>query len=161
MASRTTISPLAEFVRTALGVSARSSNAYRATSLTLVAWLLALEAHRLANKHGDLNIVSADTAVKDHETIETSPTSNSDVVRDSPSEDTHLEQLAKLDDQSISKLQADPNPNLNDHPGDAIGSSTDPRILAASGPENSTVPAVTVSIAPVPTFATVARALSR
>src|SRR6476620_4285258 len=92
LASRTTISPFAEFVRTALGVSARSSNAYRATSLTLVAWLLALEAHRLANKHGDLKIAPADTAVNDHETNETSPTSNSDVVRDSPSEDTHSEQ---------------------------------------------------------------------
>src|SRR5262245_53718312 len=103
LASRTTISPLAELVRTALGVSARSSNAYRATSLTLVAWLLALEAHRLANKHGDLNVVLADTAAKEHETNETSPTFNPDVVRNSPSEDTHSEQLAKLDDQTINK----------------------------------------------------------
>src|SRR5262249_50878320 len=139
LASRTTISPLAEFVRTALGISARSSNAYRATSLTLVAWLLALEAHRLANTHADLKTVSADTVVNNHETNETSPTSNTEVVRDSPSEDTHSEQIAKFDDQTISKLQADPNPTLNDHPADRIGSSTDPQILSAQSPTNSTV----------------------
>jgi hypothetical protein len=122
-------------LRSGLRWATPSESAYRATSFTFLTWLVALEAYKLANKNDRQNTVADDTAAKSHDEDTGSASSRLDEAQDARDAEVHPEQLAKLDDTTTDKLRAEAD--LDDYLADVIGSSTDPRILAAAIPPAS------------------------
>ena len=147
MASRTTISLLAQLLRSGLRWATPSESAYRATSFTFLTWLVALEAYKLANKNDRQNTVADDTAAKGHDEDTGSASSRLDEAQDARDAGVHPEQLAKLDDTTTDKLRAEAD--LDDYLADVIGSSTDPRILAAAIPPSFKAPVPVGGVSPV------------
>jgi large repetitive protein len=113
-------------------------------SFTFLAWLVALETYRFANKLGGPQPDAHDPAVKSYDIDGAGLSSRSDQVQPvhenaPPNAGTHPSRHAKVEDTKPDGLHENADPNHS-----VVGSSTDPRILAQPLPSNATINPITV-----------------
>ena len=113
-------------------------------SFTFLAWLTALETYRFANKLGGLQPDAHEPANKSYDIDGAGLSSRSDQVQtvheNAPTNaGAHPSWHAKVEDTKPDGLHENADPNHS-----VIGSSTDPRILAAPLPSNPTINPVVV-----------------
>ena len=128
MRARKSISRFAQLVRTSVGPVSGIASAYRAISLTALAWLVALEAYRFANKAYTPNIDTHEATKGQATDRPGSPAP--DAQENGPSiAGAQAERHAKADGLAPSNKTSD---------GTKIGSSTDPHIIASLLPSSPT-----------------------
>ena len=143
MRARKSISRLAQLVRTNVGSVSGIASAYRAISLTALAWLVALEAYRFANKTYTPNIDTHEATKGQATDRPGSPAP--DAQENGPSiAGTQAEHHVKAD--GLAPGNGGPTTKSSD--GTKIGSSTDPQIIANLLPSSPTPDAKVVTTAP-------------
>src|SRR5262245_33290164 len=145
------------FVRAAFRPLSGLPSAYRTMSFTFLAWLTAIETYRLAKKLGGPQHQAHEPAKKSYDVAGGGLSSRSDQVQpvheNAPTNaGTHPSWHAKVEDTKPDGLHENADPNHS-----VIGSSTDPRILAAPLPSNPTINPVVVG---TPALATILQGTS-
>ena len=118
-------------------------------SVTFLAWLVALEAYKFANRYNGPHPDAHDATTKSYDADRTGPSPRLDQAKDADENGlsnagTHPDRHAKAEDAKPDRAHVDAEHN-NNHP---VGSSTDPRILAEPLPSNLTSNTTIVGTSP-------------
>ena len=146
MRAQKPISRLAQLVRTNAGSVSGIASAYRVISLTALAWLVALEAYRFANKTYAPDVDtrgSTKTPAAEQAPPVAADASDSGASGAGGQGERHAQSGNSSDTEDLYQAKSSVM-------GPALGSSTDPRLISSPAPGSAPVPASAVATTGVP-----------
>ena len=144
MRAQKPISRLAQLVRTNAGSVSGIASAYRVISLTALAWLVALEAYRFANKTYAPDVDtrgSTKTPAAEQAPPVAADASDSGASGAGGQGERHAQSGNSSDTEDLYQAKSSVM-------GPALGSSTDPRLISSPAPGSAPVPASAVATIP-------------